>query len=110
VLDQDVNKACAACGSLKGYRDTPCDVGDLLCLVDGTNQQEDTDRQEIDFRERHLDVAGDDQFFVKDTVENVGLPGRSSMPSCQMRQHKPAILRNSLVRAPVGVLARCRLI
>src|SRR4030088_3262573 len=72
---------------------------DLLCLVDGANQQADPDRQELDFRERHLDVAGDDQAFIEDAIENVDQAGRSSMRLRQMRRHKSAILRNFLMRS-----------
>src|SRR5262249_6605971 len=43
----------------------------LLRLVDRADEKPDPDRQEFDFRERHLDVACDDQPLVEDAIENV---------------------------------------
>ena len=54
---------------------------DLLRLVDRADQQPDPDRQQLDFGERHLDVAGHDEPFVQHPVENVDQPGRSPCPS-----------------------------
>src|SRR5580765_2438555 len=47
---------------------------DLLRLVDRADEQPDADRQELDFRQRHLDVAGHDEPLVEDPIENVDEP------------------------------------
>src|SRR5215208_3884951 len=38
---------------------------DLFRFVDGTDEETDPDGEELDFRQRHLDVAGDDETLVK---------------------------------------------
>src|SRR5579872_876378 len=53
---------------------------DLLRFVDRADQQANSNRQQLDFRERHLDVARDHQAFVQDAVEHVDQPGGSSLP------------------------------
>ena len=50
---------------------------DLLRLVERTDQQTDADRQQLDFRERHLDVTGDDEPLVEHAVEDVDQAGRA---------------------------------
>ena len=56
---------------------------DLLRLVDGADEQSDPDRQQLDFRERHFDIARDDEPFVQDPVEYVDEPRGSSLPFSQ---------------------------
>ena len=56
---------------------------DLLRLVDRADQQPDPNREQLDFRQRHLDVAGDDEAFVENAVENVDETGRPSVPLSQ---------------------------
>ena len=51
----------------------------LLRFVDRTHEQPDPNRQQLDFRERHLDVPGDDQPFVEDPIENLDEAGGSRM-------------------------------
>ena len=53
---------------------------DLLRLVDGTDDQADADREELDLGQRDLDVAGDDQPLVEDAVQHVHQAARL-MPS-----------------------------
>src|SRR5262245_33900406 len=43
----------------------------LLCLIDGANEQAYLDREQLDIREVDLDVTRDDQAFVEDAVENI---------------------------------------
>src|SRR3954468_2729958 len=102
---------------------------DLLGLVDLADQQADPDREEFDFRERDLDIAGDDEAFVENAVENVDEPGCAPVPLSQWHRHSFGILRAppagpasrsladangsrsiSAMRMPapfVGVLAHC---
>jgi len=56
---------------------------DLLGLVNRTDQQPNANREELDFRERHFDVAGDDEPFVQDPVEHIDQSRRSSLPLSQ---------------------------
>ena len=44
---------------------------DLLGLVDRADEQPDPNGQQLDFGERHLDVAGDDEPLVENAVEDV---------------------------------------
>ena len=37
----------------------------LLCLVDRTNQQPNANRQQLDFRERNLNVPRDDESLIE---------------------------------------------
>src|SRR5262245_22522386 len=68
---------------------------DLLRLVDRTDQQADTNGQQLDFSERHLDVAGNHESFVQNPVEDVDQPGGASMPSVrQWLRHRLGIRRN----------------
>src|SRR5205807_9730868 len=50
---------------------TPPVKADLLRLVDRANDQPDPDREQLDLRERHLDIAGDHKTFVEHAIENV---------------------------------------
>src|SRR4029079_6669563 len=50
---------------------TPPVEPDLLGLVDRADQEPDTDREQLDVRERDADVAGDDQTLVEHAVEQV---------------------------------------
>src|SRR5882672_5689782 len=52
----------------------------LLGLVDRANEQADPDREQLDFGERHLDVAGHDEPLVQDPVEDVDQACGSSLP------------------------------
>src|SRR5438034_1852751 len=49
---------------------------DLFRLVDRTDQQADSDRQQLDFRERHADVAGHDQTLVENAIKHANEPSR----------------------------------
>src|SRR2546423_14156964 len=51
---------------------------DLLSLVDRANHQADTNREELDFRERHLDIARDNEALVEHTIENIDQPGAAA--------------------------------
>ena len=44
---------------------------DLLSFVDGADQQTNADRQQLDIREGDADVAGDDQPFIENAVQNI---------------------------------------
>src|SRR3979411_1208121 len=66
---------------------------DLLGFVDGTDQQSDPNCQELDFRERHFDVACDNEPLIEDAVENLDETCRPSVSLTQWRRHKMAILR-----------------
>src|SRR5713226_462468 len=50
---------------------------DLLGLVDRADEQPDTDRQQLDFGQRDLDVARDDEAFVQHAIEDLDQTGRS---------------------------------
>ena len=50
---------------------TPPVQPDLLRLVERADQQAYPDRQELDLRERDLDVAGDHEALVEHPIENV---------------------------------------
>ena len=56
---------------------------DLLGLVDRADEQADPDREQLDFGERHLDVAGHDEPLVQNPVENVDQARGSSLPFSQ---------------------------
>src|SRR4029079_16952719 len=61
---------------------------DLLCLVDRADHLTDANRQELDFGQRHLDVACDHQALVEHTIENVHQPGIAAVgTSCQVGRH-----------------------
>ena len=44
---------------------------DLLGLVDRADHQPNPDGEQLDFGDRDLDVAGDDQALVEDPIEHV---------------------------------------
>src|SRR5688572_12737701 len=44
---------------------------DLLGLIDRTDQEADSNREQLHFGERHLDVARHDEPFVEHAIENV---------------------------------------
>ena len=56
---------------------------DLLGLVDRADEQPDPYRQQLDFRQRHLDVAGDHEPLVEYSVEYVDEARGSSVPLSQ---------------------------
>jgi hypothetical protein len=43
----------------------------LLGLIHGTDQQADTDREQLHIGQGNADIPGDDQTFIKHPVENV---------------------------------------
>jgi hypothetical protein len=45
-----------------------------------TDQQADADREKLDFGQRNLDVAGNDQTLVEDPIENIDQTGRMRRP------------------------------
>ena len=47
---------------------------DLFRLVDRTDEQTNSNRQQLDFRQRHLDVAGDHQAFVEYPIKDIDEP------------------------------------
>ena len=51
----------------------------LFRLVDRTHEQPDSNRQQLDFRKRHLDVTGDNQALVEDPIKNLDQSGGSRM-------------------------------
>ncbi len=68
---------------------------DLLGLVDRADEQPDPNREQFDFRERHLDIARDDESLVEYAIENVDEPTRSALPLTQWRRHSFGILRGT---------------
>src|SRR5207248_9339884 len=74
---------------------------DLLRLVDGADDESDADGEELDFRERHLDVARDDQTLVEHAVEDVDEAARLMSSELQVRGHE-----RSFVDRPPGSRAR----
>ena len=44
---------------------------DLFGLVDGAHHQSNPDGEQLDFGDRNLDIAGDDQALVEDAIEDV---------------------------------------
>src|SRR5262245_51560662 len=55
----------------------------LLGLIDRADEQTNPDRQKLDFRQRHFDVAGDHKPLVQDAVEDVDEPGGSPLSLSQ---------------------------
>src|SRR5258706_12187278 len=70
---------------------------DLFRLVDRADQQSNSNREQLDFGQRDLDVARHDEALVEDPIENVDQACRS-VPLRQWRRHKVAILRNLSAR------------
>ena len=58
---------------------TPPVETNLFRFVDRTHEQPDPNRQQLDFRERHLDVTRDDQALVEDPIKNLDQSGGSRM-------------------------------
>src|SRR5207248_11733122 len=52
---------------------------DLLRLVDGTDQEANANRQELDFRERKPDIAGHDEALVENPIEDLNESGGTRM-------------------------------
>src|SRR5579862_7128126 len=52
---------------------------DLLGLVDRADEQPDAYREEFDFRQRDLDVAGHHEALVQDPVEHLDQPRGASV-------------------------------
>ena len=65
----------------------------LLGFVDRADEQPDPDGQQLDFRERNLDISRDDEPLVEDTVENINQTRGTSVSLCECRRHKFGILR-----------------
>ena len=65
----------AQCGVGRSTREarivTPPVEADLFGFVDRAHEQSHLNRQQLDIREIDLDIAGDDQPFVEDAVEDV---------------------------------------
>src|SRR5205814_6229701 len=85
---------------------------DLFRLVDRADEETDPDRQELDFGERYLDVAGDDEPLVENPIEDIDQTRGASVPLMQWRRHKQRILWRSwalsseeLVRRERGYLS-----
>jgi len=51
----------------------------LFRLVDRADKQPDPNRQQLDFRERDFDVAGDDEALVENAIKNFDQSGGSAM-------------------------------
>ena len=60
---------------------------DLLRFVERTDEQPDANREQLDFGERHLDVAGNDQPLVEDPIENVHQSG-GAVGSWELQCHE----------------------
>src|SRR5947209_3824513 len=56
--------------------ETPPIEPNLLCLVDRTDQQTNADREQLDFRQRNLDIAGDHEALVQHAIEHLDQAGR----------------------------------
>ena len=76
---------------------------DLLGLVERADEQPDPDGEQLDFGQRHLDVAGDDQPLVEHAIEHVDEPGRA-MVGWKLESHAAATITYSFTRQqlPVG--------
>src|SRR5262249_21483397 len=72
---------------------------DLFRFVDRADEQPDANGEQLDFRQRHLDIARHDQSLVENAIEHVDQTGRSPVPLSQWRRHKLRILRNFLALA-----------
>jgi uncharacterized protein YajQ (UPF0234 family) len=68
----------------------------LLRLVDRTNHQADADRQQLDFGERHFDIARNHESLVEDAVENVDQPGTTTGTSMNIGRHAAVFARGFL--------------
>src|SRR5215831_2565919 len=79
---------------------------DLFRLVDRANQQADPDREQLDFREGHLDVTSDHKTLVEHSVEHIDQTRGPSVPLSQWRRHKFRILRGFGRRRCFGLWAR----
>jgi hypothetical protein len=66
--------------------------GQSLGFVDRADEQPDPNGQQLDFGERNLDIACDDQPLVEHTVENVYETRRSPVSLCECRRHRFGIL------------------
>src|SRR5688572_31445570 len=83
-----------------------------LRLVDRANHETDADGEQLDFRERHLDISRHDETFVQDAVEDVHQPGVSTARTgCQVGRHAveemgPLITREACNRASRAKRAR----
>src|SRR4051812_17288492 len=64
----------------------------LFGLVDRAHQQPDADGEELDFRQRDLDVARNDEAFVQDAIQDINKARRSGVPITQWRRHSWRIL------------------
>src|SRR6266571_3958852 len=70
----------------------------LFSLVDRTDQQANANREELDFSERHLDVARDNETLVEHAIENVDQPGIAAGGTpCQVGRHAEKGIRWLLV-------------
>src|SRR6185436_17891569 len=72
---------------------------DLFRLVDRADQQTYPNRQQLDFRQRNLDVPRHDQALVEDPIEHVDQTARS-VPLGHWHRHRFAILAVSSGRCP----------
>src|SRR5712691_5953155 len=61
---------------------------DLFRLVDRTDEQSDPNCQELDFGQRHFDVARHHQSLVENAIENVDETGGSSMSLSEWCRHR----------------------
>src|SRR5687768_16374223 len=78
---------------------------DLLRLVDGTHHQPYANRQQLDFGDRDLDVAGDDQAFVEHPIENADKAARAAVADLDgIVRHKWASLKVAREYSPARVL------
>src|SRR2546428_12076444 len=61
----------------------------LFRLVDRTNHEADTDREQLDFGQGDLDVARHHEPLVEDAIENVNQPGTAAAwTPCEISRHQ----------------------
>src|SRR5205085_7302407 len=95
-LSRLAERACV-CG-VETVGAPPVDA-DGLGLVDRADDEAELDREQLDVRQRDLDVAGDDESFVEDLVEDVDQTLRLSL----LNGHVRAKISQRLYRSELQV-------
>src|SRR5207249_12334636 len=58
------------------------------------DDEPDANGEQLNFRQRHLDVACYDEPFVEDAIKDVDQPTRPPVPAISQCRHSSSILRN----------------
>ena len=69
---------------------------DLLCFVEGADEQPDSNGEKLDFRQRHLDVACNHQPFVKYPIKNIDEACCTMVGRWQVESHELATIPHAL--------------